>query len=51
MNDKDQKDQTQDQNTSDIPFEDFLDECDEDCAEQEGKLIYSGALFTNEKSN
>lgn len=24
--------------------------CEEDCAEQEGKLIYSGALF-NEKSH
>jgi hypothetical protein len=31
--------------------QDFLDMCDEDCAEQEGKLIYSGALFNNEKSH
>ena len=51
MKDKDQKDQKQDQNISDTTSEEFFDECDEDCAEQEGKLIYSGVLFTNEKSN
>ena len=51
MKDKDQHNQKQDQNISNDSFEDFLDECDEDCAEQEGKLIYSGALLTNEKSN